>query len=227
VRQLVLAARRQGWRGLVGRANGGMVVHLGVIMIAVAAAASSSYVRQGEFTLAPGESVEFAGHTLQFEGLTVEERPEKVVTQAQVLVDGTGPWGPAINQFLEGNQSIGTPSVRTTATHDVALTLLALPDGETDSATIRVTIQPLIVWLWIGGGVMAVGTLLSVFPGRRRRPTDPVSAPVGDAAPVVAPATTGAAAGPVVRDAEPDAEPVGAGGRPTSVRPASGPEGDR
>ena len=34
LRQLVLATRRQGWRGLVGRANGGMVVHLGVILIA-------------------------------------------------------------------------------------------------------------------------------------------------------------------------------------------------
>ena len=30
LRQLVLATRRQGWRGLVGRANGGMIVHLGV-----------------------------------------------------------------------------------------------------------------------------------------------------------------------------------------------------
>ena len=45
------ATRRQGWRGLVGRANGGMVVHLGVIMIAVAFAASSAFIRQGEFTL--------------------------------------------------------------------------------------------------------------------------------------------------------------------------------
>ena len=30
LRQLVLATRRQGWRGLVGRANGGMIVHIGV-----------------------------------------------------------------------------------------------------------------------------------------------------------------------------------------------------
>ena len=37
----------------------------------------------------------------------------------------------------------------------------------------------MIVWLWIGGGLMAVGTVLSAFPGtRRRRPTDPVSAPI-------------------------------------------------
>ena len=47
LRQLVLATRRQGWRGLVGRANGGMIVHLGVILIAVALVASNSYTPVG------------------------------------------------------------------------------------------------------------------------------------------------------------------------------------
>ncbi len=54
LRQLVLATRRQGWRGLVGRANGGMVVHLGVVMIAVAFAASSAYSHRAEVRLTPG-----------------------------------------------------------------------------------------------------------------------------------------------------------------------------
>jgi cytochrome c-type biogenesis protein CcmF len=35
------------------------------------------------------------------------------------------------------------------------------------------------MWLWIGGLVMAGGTVLAAFPGRRRNPIDPVSAPVG------------------------------------------------
>ncbi len=36
VRQLVLLVRRTGWRGFTGRSGGGMVVHLGVVLIAVA-----------------------------------------------------------------------------------------------------------------------------------------------------------------------------------------------
>ncbi len=36
----ILASRRQGWRGVVGRTNGGMIVHLGVVVVAVAIAAS-------------------------------------------------------------------------------------------------------------------------------------------------------------------------------------------
>jgi cytochrome c-type biogenesis protein CcmF len=177
-RQIVLATRRQGWRGLVGRANGGMVVHIGVVIIAVAVAASGSFVRQAEFTLEPGQSATFAGHTLTYEGQVVKDQGNKIVNQALIRIDGTGPWGPSLNQFVNGSQTIGTPSVRSTFTDDVALSLIKVPDGDVTSITLRVTIQPLVIWLWIGGAIMALGTLLAVFPGRRRNPIDPVSAPL-------------------------------------------------
>jgi len=178
MRQLYLAGRRQGWRGFIGRANGGMVVHLGVVVIALAFAASQSYVRQAEFTLQEGQTATYAGHTLTYVGHEVKLDANKTVTRALVEIDGTGPWTPGLQRFANGNQVIGVPSVRTTPTNDVSLTLLALPEGDGAPATIRVTIQPLIMWLWIGGAIMAVGTLLAAFPGRRRNPIDPVSAPI-------------------------------------------------
>jgi cytochrome c-type biogenesis protein CcmF len=177
-RQVVLATRRQGWRGLIGRANGGMIVHLGVVMIAVAFAASSSYVRQAEFTLTQGQSAQFAGHELVYVGQNTKQESAKIVDQVLITIDGTGPWAPSLNKFANGNQTIGTPSVRTTFTDDVVLSVIDIKGGENGSVTIRVTVQPLIMWLWIGGGVMALGTLLAVFPGRRRNPLDAVSAPV-------------------------------------------------
>ena len=62
---------------------------------------------------------------------------------------------------------------------DVYLTVTRLPDEGSDAVTLRVIIQPMALWLWVGGGVMALGTVLAAWPGRhRRRPTDPVSAPV-------------------------------------------------
>jgi hypothetical protein len=61
------------------------------------------------------------------------------------------------------------------------LTLLALPETDDDPVSIRVIIQPLVVWIWVGGLVMAFGTLLSAIPSRLwRRPTDPVSARLPD-----------------------------------------------
>ncbi|MGE3620724.1 MAG: heme lyase CcmF/NrfE family subunit, partial [Acidimicrobiia bacterium] len=88
VRQLVLASRRQGWRGVVGRTNGGMVVHLGVVLVAVALAASGSYVREAEEVLEVGESAVVAGHEVRYLGLETVEEPNRTVTKARVEVDG-------------------------------------------------------------------------------------------------------------------------------------------
>ena len=175
-RQIVLAARRQGWRGVVGRTNGGMVVHLGVVVFAVALAASQSYAAETELRLREGAVATVGSHTLEYEGMDETEGPEKTTIAALVRVDGGVVYRPAINRFRFGNQSIGTPSVKTSLTEDVYLTLLEPPENPGDPVVIRVVLQPLVTWLWIGGGLIAIGTALAAFPGRRRRPTDPTSA---------------------------------------------------
>ena len=180
LRQLVLATRRQGWSGLTGRTNGGMIVHLGVVLIAVALAASNSYVRQETFEMTPGATAELSGHTFAFLGTEVVEYSNRVERRAAVRIDGGQVYEPAVAVYGFAGRLIGIPSVRSTLTDDVALSIAEMSD---DGQTIflRVTIQPLIVWLWIGGFVMAAGTLLAVAGGSRRSPIAPVSAPVSAA----------------------------------------------
>jgi len=60
----------------------------------------------------------------------------------------------------------------------VYLTVDALPAAPGGPVTIGVTVQPLVAWLWGGGVLLVLGALLAAVPGRRRRPTDPLSAPV-------------------------------------------------
>jgi cytochrome c-type biogenesis protein CcmF len=152
-----------------------MIVHLGVIVIAVALAASGAYVHQQELQLTEGATGTVAGHELTYVGMQTDERAEKTVTKALVRVDGGQVYAPAINLFSFSGQSIGTPSVRTTLTEDVMLSVLEFPANEGGPVLLRVTVQPLVIWLWIGGGIVAFGTVLAAFPGRRRRPTSPVS----------------------------------------------------
>ena len=177
-RQLALAARRQGWRGFVGRANGGMVVHLGTIVIGVALAASMSYVRQAELSLAEGDTATVAGHTVEHLGMRTRELDNRIELIAEVRVDGGQVYEPRLNRYRQSGQTIGTPSVRTGLGEDVMLAVVRAPTESDPTVGLRVVVQPLVTWLWIGGGVMAFGTVLSLFPGRRRNPLDPVSAPV-------------------------------------------------
>ncbi|QQS25864.1 MAG: hypothetical protein IPM43_05730 [Actinomycetota bacterium] len=84
--------------------------------------------------------------------------------------------------------------MRSTFTKDLYLTLEGSPQPDSDEARIKVFVKPLVMWLWIGGATMVVGTVLAAFPGRRRRlPTDPVSAPVPE--PVAAPEPAEAVSG--------------------------------
>ncbi len=167
-RHLALAIRRQGWRGLVGRSNGGMVVHIGVVLVALGFAASSAYARQADLTLAPGESATFAGYELTFLGGSTRTEGNRSIVEAQVSVNGSDPFAPSLRTFSASMQPIGTPSVATGPVADVYLVLTEVP-GADGVATIRVIIQPLVVWIWVGGIVIALGTVLSAFGGGRTR----------------------------------------------------------
>ena len=179
IRQLVLATRRQGWRGLVGRANGGMIVHVGVVIVAVAIATNGHFVREVEAQYEPGQTRVISGHEITYLSTDVVQERNREATKVRVQLDGDQVYEPALSRYPGFGQLIGTPSVKTGLTEDVYLTVTRLPDEGSDAVTLRVIIQPMVLWLWIGGGVMALGTVLAAWPGRRRRqPTDPVSAPV-------------------------------------------------
>jgi len=179
LRQLVLATRRQGLRGLVGRANGGMIVHIGVILIAVALSASNAYTRSQEMKLEQGKPARFGGHTFELVGFREVKDDRATGVKALVSIDGGTPYAPAITKYTNMGMNVGTPSVKSTWRYDLYLTLEPPVKKDSGQARVKVFIKPLVMWMWVGGAMMAVGTVLSAFPGkRRRRPTDPTSAPV-------------------------------------------------
>ena len=177
IRQLVLGVRRQGALGLVGRTNGGMIVHLGVILIGVAFAASSAYGARAEVRLRPGESTNVLGHEITYEGSERVTYPNRTSIEARVRIDGGQAYEPSISNYPFATQTIGTPSVRTGWNEDVYLTLILAPrDLENDVAVIGVNVQPMVVWLWVGGLTIGGGTILAAIPTRRRHdPPDPAS----------------------------------------------------
>ena len=69
------------WRGLVGRANGGMVVHLGVVLLAVGVIAATSYRHSAELALHQGTVVTYDGHTFEFEGLHTVTTPSRTASR--------------------------------------------------------------------------------------------------------------------------------------------------
>ena len=218
-RALVLSVRAArarhvgSWRGLVGRANGGMIVHLGVVLLAVGVIAATSYRHEAELALHQGTVVTFDGHRFEFVGLRTVTSPSRTAHEALVKVDG-GMFTPATTSFGSALSAEGTPAIDSGLFGDVYLTFdvvgglgsasgnQAINNLPAGSVGIGVVIQPLVAWLWAGGLLIGVGGLLALVPGSRRRATDPASA----SSPLVTDAQSG-----VHREREAAApEPVGA-----------------
>ena len=184
LRHLAAATRARGPLGLVGRSSGGMIVHLGIICIAVALAASNSFTRSQELDLVEGRPASFAGHTFTLRGIETTTDDRATSVRALVSIDGGRAYAPAITKYVRIGMTVGTPSVRTGFARDVYLTLEPPVRQDSGRARIKVFVKPMILWLWVGTGVTVLGTLAALVPSRRRDRTSAADA----AAPTGAPA---------------------------------------
>jgi cytochrome c-type biogenesis protein CcmF len=182
IRQLVLASlasRRAGaswWRAFVGRSNGGMIVHLGVVIVAVGLASATSYGHRTTFQLGVGQSVTYEGQLITYEGAHDFRDPNRSGVVGLVSVDGAL-YRPAISNYT-GYDGIATPAVDSSWRRDIYLTLNAVPASGKGPASIGVVDQPMVMWLWFGGALTAFGALLAAVPsGRRRRLRRPPGTP--------------------------------------------------
>jgi cytochrome c-type biogenesis protein CcmF len=176
LRQLILLVRRSGWGGVPGRSGGGMVVHLGVVLVAVAFAASQAYEQQAQLALRVGKPVAYQGHTLVLRGTRTVSAPGSTSLVATVELDGHD-YYPAVKQFDLSNEAVPSPAVRSTPTGDVYLALASVPSRPGEPLALSVYLRPLVIWLWVGGMVIVVGGVLSLAPLARRRSATGLAGP--------------------------------------------------
>ncbi len=178
----VAAARRGSWRqGLRAPSTGGMIVHLGVVILAVGVVCSTAYASRSEVALATGQQTVVDGQYLSFHGLRTVRDSLETATQLLVTVDHHR-LTPAITTFNgRSGQTVGTPAIDSNLERDVYVTFDAIGGtGSTSGAQIRsglpagsvllgVTVEPLLSWLWVGGLVIGLGAAASFI---RRRHAD-------------------------------------------------------
>jgi cytochrome c-type biogenesis protein CcmF len=154
------------------RRYGGLTVHMGVVFIAVAIAASHTFATKTEVRLRRNESTTVSGFTLTYLGSSTSRTAQKTSVSADVRIErggrDLGTYAPSVSTFPNSNQAIGTPSVRTGVVTDIYLTLVSSPNVR-GRITLGVSVFPLVVWIWIGGGLLAVGTIWALVPARKRQ----------------------------------------------------------
>ena len=155
------------------RRYGGQLIHFSILLIVMGITGSQAYQSEVQVALAAGESVEVEGYTLTYTGYDyrqVEEEGNKIRNQAVLDVYRAGQRvatvRPERNLHSNVDGAVTEVALRSNLKEDLYVVLASLePDG---LAAFQVLVNRLVVWLWIGGAVLIVGTLVAAWPGRSR-----------------------------------------------------------
>ena len=156
------------------RRYGGFVVHLGVVLIVLGIAGSMAYSIEREATLNVGETLTAGSYRVAFEGLRGSQQPTHYRMEGtfQVSQNGhaLGRLSPTLKFFPAQDSPIGRAVFRSTLKEDLYLILSGFSDVGRNQATLKVLIRPLVLWIWLGGFVITLGTLMTILPlGRAAR----------------------------------------------------------
>ena len=161
------------------RRYGGYIVHAGIVIL-FSAFAGLAFKKDHDVQLKAGEAKELVdplGHRWRFvsQGVSTSETLNRFVTAVglEVFRDGVrqGIVTSEKRQHFDSNkQPQFEPSTEVGIRSSAALDLYVVLAGvREDTAELRISFNPLVVWVWIGGMVMAIGGLIVMWPQAERR----------------------------------------------------------
>ena len=171
-------------KGARASAFAAALAHAGLGVTLMGVAGTTAWRSEAITAVAPGQSFTVGPYTLRFDGVSRVKGPNYIADRAHVVVmDGGKPGAvlqPEHRLYPAEGQDMSDTAIRTTGLRDL---YLALGDERDDGRfALRAYVSPLAPLIWIGGLIMALGGMLSLW-GRLRAPAREPAAP---AAPAVA-----------------------------------------
>jgi cytochrome c-type biogenesis protein CcmF len=153
------------------RRYGGYFVHLAIVILAAGIIGSSVYKTETQISMRPGESMQVQGYTLKYADYAIQ--PTEAKQRFAVTLDlqkGNRPLGQLTaekNFHWSVEQWVTEVAIRPGLVEDLYVILAALDqDG---LATLSIQTHPMVTWLWIGGGLLLLGTLWAMWPRSEKK----------------------------------------------------------
>jgi cytochrome c-type biogenesis protein CcmF len=162
---------RQGRLRTIPRSTLGMIIaHAGLGLVVLGAVAASAWNIELMQTMKPGDNVQFAGYVVQLDKVEEVQGPNYVAERAILRVsEGGRPYTvlqPERRLFLVQRRQIAETAIQTNFLRDFYATL-----GEGDPRqgwVIRLYLNPLAPWIWLGAALCALGGFVSLSDRRLR-----------------------------------------------------------
>ena len=166
-------------KGARAAAFAAAVAHAGLGVSLMGVAGTTIWRSEALEVLSPGQTMVVGPYTLRFDGVTEVPGPNYTAARAHVaLMDGTqvkAVLQPEHRFYPAEGQDLTDTAIRTTGLRDL---YLALGDDRGGGKfTLRAYVSPLAPLIWIGGLIMALGGMLSLWGRLRLRAGEPVAQP--------------------------------------------------
>lgn len=149
------------------RKYGGYLVHLGVILMAVGVIGTRLYPFEQEVVMTSGEPIKMGGYTLVFDQLSQDVIRDQLSTWASISVYSDDGYlvtlEPRINRYQNYEQTFSVPALRPALREDLYM-ILAGWSGDGTTVTVRIVINALVNFLWLGGLIFMAGGALALWP---------------------------------------------------------------
>jgi cytochrome c-type biogenesis protein CcmF len=152
---------------------GAHIIHLGVLVMTVAITASMAHKIEREFTLTPGERFNVGRFSLELIEFHEEEHANYSSVNARVnahlLKDDSlvTTLSPEMRFYRKNKETTTEVALKMGPWEDLYLILAGI-DSEGKSASMKVFVNPLQVWLWYGAILMIAGSAIVALPVARR-----------------------------------------------------------
>ncbi len=155
---------------LVGRDRrryGGYIIHLGIVVIGIGIIGSTIFQEVTQQTIAPGDTISLGGYDMRLDdSLLAQGEDDRTMSIANVtlLQDGK-----VIDQlrprrdFFPSGSPMSIAGVHSNVKGDFYSLLIFT---ENDLVTFRVYWNPLVNFVWWGGVLLIIGTIIAAWPGR-------------------------------------------------------------
>lgn len=157
------------------RSYSAMIVHIGVVLMALGIIGIEFFQTETQATLAEGQQLSLGSYTMTYEDLAVFDAPDaRNVARAVVSVerDGRvlGELYPRRDFYYDSGQPVTIPGVRSTLLDDFYVILVDWKAVTSEGATFKVYHNPLVKWLWVGSLVFIAGVVFATWPGKKTNP---------------------------------------------------------
>ena len=150
---------------------GGMIVHFGIVLMAMGIIGSSFYNQESSSVpLRLEQSMSIGEYIITYDEMTQDQDASKMIVTASMSVYSDGKFVTELKpqRLLHFNyeQPVTEVAVKSTLTEDLYISLDGWSDGG-NTFFFTAKINPLINWIWIGGIVLLIGGVVCFWPDVR------------------------------------------------------------